>query len=308
MPLLISNGSSLESPQTIESVTNANSREEQVMRLGGGFSPAAETGSITTATSTVGGSTDYGYVGNMTVSITTGTAVGVNATFEASMDAGTTWFPISGQREDTGIPEASTGVLPASTTPRTWMFPMAAANRFRVRATAWTSGTAAVRIQAGPTLVDPVVAAVPSNPLGSQLVSYTAANAAYTITTEALRSLVGMRNLAAATTATTQTVPTGKTFRILNFNVIVRQGAVTSALAVTFNLRAVLTGTATATSPVVTNTAAAVTNVVGASATGGGVLSPFIELPGGSSWGVSDLSSATSAGTTVWVVVNGIEF
>lgn len=306
MPIKISDGSSLVSPQNIASDTNASTELEQRLRVAGGVSPVTTSGAIIASTTAIT-TGDIGVLNNVTV-VFGGTHAGVNLTFQVSPDAGTTWVPIVGSRLDGTGAESVSGVLPSNST-RGWEFTLPAVNRFRVQATAWTSGTAnSVIIAAGSMPLEPVVNAIQSNPPGAQLVSYTAANAAYTITTEALRSLTPQRNLTASGAATTFSVPAGKTFRIMNFNVIVRQGATTSALAVTFNLRAVLTGTATASSPIITNTAAAVTNVVGASASAGGALAPYIELPSGASFGVSDLSNATSAGTTVWVTVNGIEY
>lgn len=301
--LLDSAGAPLVGQQTMAaSLPVALASNQSNIPISGG-TLATTTGTLTTATSTVT-SGDVALYNNVTV-VLYGTYAGVNVIFEVSPDAGTTWVAIVGSRLDGTGTESTSGVLPANQT-RGWEFTLPAVNRFRVRATAWTSGTANVVIGAGTMPLEPVVQAIAANPPGSQLHSLTAANAAYTITTEALRSLVPQTNLTASGAATTFTVPAGKTLRILGFNVIVRQGATTSALSITFNLRAVLTGTVAATSPIIANTSASVTNVVGASASGGGTLGQFIELPSGASYGVSDLSNATSASTTVWVTVNGI--
>jgi hypothetical protein len=100
-------------------------------------------GSITTSSSTVTATTDVSNAGTITVCIF-GTYAGVNAAFEASPD-GTNWFPIIGQRLDAHVTETTTGVLPSNQS-RAWDIPIPGPTQFRVRATAWTSGTANVVI------------------------------------------------------------------------------------------------------------------------------------------------------------------
>lgn len=100
-------------------------------------------GSITTAASAVTATTDIANAGTITVVIG-GTYAGVNVTFEASVD-GTTWIPIMGQRTDAYVTETSSGVLTANQI-RAWDIPLPGFTQFRVRATAWTSGTASVAI------------------------------------------------------------------------------------------------------------------------------------------------------------------
>ena len=101
------------------------------------------TGTITTSTSTVTATTDLPNAGTVSVGIF-GTYAGVNAAFEVSFD-GTNWFPIIGQRMDAQVTETTTGVLPANQT-RAWDIPTPGPTSFRVRATAYTSGTANVVI------------------------------------------------------------------------------------------------------------------------------------------------------------------
>lgn len=102
-----------------------------------GVQPTATTGTITTATSTI--AVAVGQLNLATVTIS-GTYAGVNATFEQSADGGTTWYACQGSRVDSGVIESVTGVLTANTT-RAWDIPIGGATNFRVRATAWTSGT-----------------------------------------------------------------------------------------------------------------------------------------------------------------------
>jgi hypothetical protein len=85
-----------------------------------------------------------------------GTYAGVNAVFEISPD-NTNWFPVSATREDSAISETSTGVL--TNTARAWTTGAPGFSFFRVRATAWTSGTANVVIVAGTYPFEPLVSA-----------------------------------------------------------------------------------------------------------------------------------------------------
>jgi len=101
------------------------------------------TGSIVAATTTVTASTDVPNCGAITVAIS-GTYAGMNVAFEASLD-GSVWVGVLGQRTDSYITETTSGVLTANTT-RAWDFPVPGFAQFRVRATAWTSGTGAVTI------------------------------------------------------------------------------------------------------------------------------------------------------------------
>lgn len=121
---------------------------------GGTYVSAA--GTITTAASVVT-SADVGRAGNITIAIY-GTYAGVNVTFEGSPDGGTNWFPWAVTREDSGSSETTSGVLVANTI-RAWTVSAPGFNRFRVRATAFTSGTANVIIAAGALPIEPMVGA-----------------------------------------------------------------------------------------------------------------------------------------------------
>lgn len=305
----ISDGSALVSPQLIATTLNSGSENEQHVRLAGGISPADVTGSITTATSTVGGSTDYSSVGNITVSIK-GTHAGVNATFEASDDAGTTWYPIAGAREDSGVAILSTGVL-ASNSSTSFAFSLYGFDRFRVRATAWTSGTANVVISVGALPFEPIVSSIQSNPPNAVAVSYNtaAAGVGQATTTEALNTMVSQRDLTTAGTATTFTVPVGKVFRILSVTSWARNGAATATMMQT-NLRAIKTGTITATTGgIVVPLYMPLQNVIGATNRDNFTpSSSFLELQSGWSWGVSSVLGVASAATVVGCAVTGIEY
>ncbi len=104
--------------------------------------PAATTGGL-------GNNTDF-----VTVTVTQyagafvsvkGTHTGVNFSFLASDDSGTTYYAVEGVRLADGTAETTSGVLGANAT-RVWWVPFAGATTFKVLATAWSSGTATIRI------------------------------------------------------------------------------------------------------------------------------------------------------------------
>lgn len=109
-------------------------------------SQANTTGSITSAASVVT-VTDLMGVGAVTVLIS-GTYAGVNVTFETSVDAGTTWVAVAAQPLGTTNPvlATSTGILTTNSTNAWNISPLLGTAQFRVRATAWTSGSASVVI------------------------------------------------------------------------------------------------------------------------------------------------------------------
>jgi hypothetical protein len=110
-----------------------------------------QSGTITTATSTVTntGATNY----NLATIAVTGTYAGVTAVFEGSPD-GTNWFAIQGQQTDTGA--AGTGFTTLTNTTRAWDVFIGAWTQIRVRATAWTSGTATILISMQTMPTEPV--------------------------------------------------------------------------------------------------------------------------------------------------------
>lgn len=100
-------------------------------------------GTITTSSSAITTGTVTQYA-SFLVSVS-GTYAGVNFGFFASDDAGTTYYPIQAVRLDSFIAETTTGVLGANQS-RMWMVTVGGATNFRVLASAYTSGTANVRI------------------------------------------------------------------------------------------------------------------------------------------------------------------
>lgn len=105
-----------------------------------GVQSSANTGSIIAA-STVVGPVSVVNVGSVTVSMS-GVYAGVSVVFEVSLD-GTIWYPIQGRVTDGSIVNGFTGYTNASVAAD---FSLGAWLQFRVRATAWTSGTAAIAI------------------------------------------------------------------------------------------------------------------------------------------------------------------
>jgi hypothetical protein len=122
--------------------------------------PAATTGAITTAATTVGPVTMAQYDG-LTV-VVSGTYAGVNFGFWASND-NAVWFPVAAVRCDSGICETTTGVLTANTT-RAWDISLGEALYFRIVSTAFTSGSAAINIMLGMFASEPQVAAIAQGP------------------------------------------------------------------------------------------------------------------------------------------------
>lgn len=103
---------------------------------------AATTGTITTTSSTVT-VTNLNDTGAVTVSVY-GTYTGVNFTFEAF--DGTNWMIIPAQRVDDGSVSTSSGVIASII--RSWnVSPLLGFVQFRIRTTAWTSGTANIILQ-----------------------------------------------------------------------------------------------------------------------------------------------------------------
>lgn len=99
-------------------------------------------GTITSATSVVGpvDTTEYSY---LVVSFF-GTYAGVTANFEASQDNGATWFGIEGAATNSSS-ETNSAVLSTNAV-ISYAVNVAGFELFRVRASAWTSGTASVEI------------------------------------------------------------------------------------------------------------------------------------------------------------------
>lgn len=102
------------------------------------------TGTITASGQSV--AADVSRASNISVHII-GTFAGLNVTFEGSLD-GTNWFGVQAVRTNAATIETTSGVV-ANTLAYAWELSVNAFGNFRVRATAWTSGTATVVIVPG---------------------------------------------------------------------------------------------------------------------------------------------------------------
>jgi hypothetical protein len=108
------------------------------------------TGNVANTTVTV----PVGSAGNVTVDASASAYVG-SFVFEASSDGGTTWSPIAMGREDgSAIDQGQTLSITAAYS-RLWTTALPGITHFRVRATAWTSGTLTVGVTPGPFLTEP---------------------------------------------------------------------------------------------------------------------------------------------------------
>lgn len=113
---------------------------------------AATSGAITTSTTTVAAAATGFAAATITIS---GTYAGVAIVFEISDNAGTTYFPFQVQRETDG--QVLTADTLATNASVAYTADLAGVTNIRVRATAFTSGSAAVRITPGGMAFMPVV-------------------------------------------------------------------------------------------------------------------------------------------------------
>lgn len=131
---------------------------------------SATTGNVTTSTSTVFINTER--FSNLMIHCT-GTFAGVNCTFEGSLNStnGTdgNWFTVQAIRSNANTIETTTGVLAAAPA-YAWELSVNALKYFRIRATAWTSGTQAWALIPGTYATEPIPGAQIS---GTQPVSGT---------------------------------------------------------------------------------------------------------------------------------------
>jgi hypothetical protein len=174
-------------------------------------------GAITTATTTVT-TGNIGVAGNITIAIF-GTYAGVSVVFEASPDGGTTWVGIGASREDTGGNEGATAFALPTNAARLWTTGAPGFTNFRVRATAWTSGSASVIILPGTYPFEPMVTAI-QTPLVSTPTRANVASSASSVTlraANAARKGLVISNAGAATlyvdlTGGTATTTTANSF------------------------------------------------------------------------------------------------
>jgi hypothetical protein len=264
-----------------------------------GAAYTATSGTITTATSTVT-TGNVGLAGNITAYIF-GTYAGVTVNFEVSPD-NTNWFAWPMQREQTGAIEQAP-VLAANTA-ASWTIDAPGFSFFRVRASAWTSGTANVIINPGSYPITPVVSSVVWQPSTKVPCGFT--SALTMVAAETLVSLTPVRGVTAGTAGTTMTVTTGKTLRITAISLGIQNVTTAGVIPAVVSLRARASGTVTTTDPKlwggrVANPAATL-NTVG---TMHYSFPDGIDLPSGSTFGISENGLVNGI---LDVSINGYEF
>jgi hypothetical protein len=111
---------------------------------------ARTTGTITTSSSSIPVATVGYSVATVTVN---GTYAGITVNFEFSDDGGTTWYSDTCTRTDTNVQESSEA-LPSNQS-RAWDCGVFAATNFRVRSSAFTSGTANIGITLSAASIEP---------------------------------------------------------------------------------------------------------------------------------------------------------
>lgn len=265
----------------------------------------AQTGSITTASGNVA-ATGLLAAGNvqLTVSGTYGfTTTNPTYILEASDDAGTNWYPITGLREDTNQHEA-TGQLPTNGL-RSWLIDMAGFDRVRIRMTAWgtPSGTIAVRFTPGGLLFLPPPSPYPTN---ATELSLTASNTTGA-TSDTILTLTPTRDGVAGSTGTSFTPTSGKRIALTSMSTTWRNGTAAAGGVICF-LRSNGAGATIATSPLLFALASgALTAASIGSSAGQQILFPKpIVLAIGASVGVSQLAVGAVAG--LYMTLQGYEY
>ncbi|HEY6249133.1 MAG TPA: hypothetical protein VI685_04185, partial [Candidatus Angelobacter sp.] len=114
------------------------------------YQVARTTGTITSASSTIQVATPGYGVATVTVN---GTYAGVTVNFEFSDDSGTTWYTETCTRTDAALQENGEA-LPSNQT-RAWDCGVYATTNFRIRASAYTSGTANIGITLSAAPIEP---------------------------------------------------------------------------------------------------------------------------------------------------------
>lgn len=152
---------------------------------------------FTTSSSTTGTLACSNY--NIATVTITGTYAGINLTFEVSMDGGTTWVPITAAQLGANVlAYGSTGTITANSAIG-WDISIGAATAFRVRTTAYASGTAVVQVafQTLPYEPSPVVSVYGSLVVGGSVTAVASGTYTTTPTTPSVSTI----NSAASTNA-----------------------------------------------------------------------------------------------------------
>lgn len=113
------------------------------------------TGTLGAVAATV--SADVTRASNAIIAVTGGTFAGLNFTFEGSVDNGTSWVGVQAVRTNANTIETTSGVIAAAPA-YAWEVSVNGLTNVRVRATAWTSGSANVTISRAPYATEPIPA------------------------------------------------------------------------------------------------------------------------------------------------------
>lgn len=248
-----------------------------------GVQDTSTTGTITTAASTVG-PLEVTQRNVITISIA-GTYAGVTFVIEASDDGGTTYYPLQCINNATG--QAAATWTPGTNTSASYDSAVGGYTHLRVRSTAWTSGTANVRLTAQSFAYDPVVASisqglsasgsavlgnpvliggsdgtnarsvktdtsgrtiVATDPGRTELRYYAVGSAAGTTGTETAITLTKSSGTSATSTAATFVITSGKRFKITSLTFASQGHATATTQTTTFKFRINTAGAVSTTS------------------------------------------------------------
>jgi hypothetical protein len=238
---------------------------------------------------------------------------------EGLMADGTTWVQLPMSVVTTTLPYAS---VFSTTTNGQYLITGGGYTSIRIRASAFTSGTVVVGLNAslaqqtifsaqlgawsvnGPTLTKGTQGATGFSTqdlkdAGRVIKVYSATFTA--ATTEALVTLTPISDGTAGGTATTFAITAGKRFRIQAINVTTRNAGA-AGQGVVVNLRMTNTGAVTATSPLVATAAAGTQlTIANVTATGSATIPDGLELSGTMQFGISQVGSATANNTVTLI-------
>lgn len=192
-------------------------------------------GSAVTASTTAQVIANTMLAGNATFHIVATAFVGT-LVFEGSVDGGFNYAPIMALREDGTGAESSAAISTAAAYIRQYTVALPGLAYFRVRCSAFTSGTAAVLIAPGPFLIEPnPTLAAGTATIGSMREQQDAGriqvslviDTLVAVATEALASYGGFNGSTALTLGTAAfTVPAGRVFRIQSASLSARGTAI----------------------------------------------------------------------------------
>lgn len=282
----------------------------------GGITPTAGTisaaGTSTPGTASTTSGTGQvvagvGTAGNATFHLVTSAFVGT-LVFEASVDGGLNYGPLIAIREDGSGSETAAVISTAAYLIRQYTVALPGFVYFRVRASAFTSGTVAVIIAPGPFLIEPtpslgasaaIIGAVREPHDTGRVQVSLLVDGALAAATEALVAYGGFNGATALTSGTAAfTVPAGRAFRIQSVQLTARGTALDT-------IRARVRGAATV--ALASQHYVSVATAIGANAGASSDVEPSreVEIPAGQQVGLSVIGAAT---TTYTLAVMGYTY